>query len=129
MNESIEMKEIFTVKPSVIFNAWLDSEEHSKMTGGEARCSNQVGGTFTTWDGYITGKNLALTNDKEIVQSWRTSEFGENDEDSKLTITLTELDNGTELRLRHSNIPKGQTQYKQRWIDHYFTPMKEYFAL
>ena len=64
---------------------------------------------------------------QKIVQSWRTSEFSQDDEDSILTIQLKEVREGTELLLTHKNIPKGQTQYKQGWIDHYFVPMKEFF--
>jgi hypothetical protein len=44
-----------------------------------------------------------------------------------LIIRLNELKNGTEFIIEHSNIPEGQTQYKQGWKDHYFTPMKNYF--
>lgn len=127
MNESIELKETFNVKPSVIYNAWLNSEQHSKMTGGEATCSNKVGGSFIAWDGYISGTNKSLNLNKEIVQTWRTSEFSDTDEDSLLTVHLKEIEQGCELTLTHSNIPEGQTQYEQGWVEHYFTPMKNYF--
>ena len=85
------------------------------------------GNSFTAWDGYIWGKNIELKPNKEIVQSWRTSQFNENDEDSNLKIQLRELKNGTELTLVHSNIPEGETHYKEGWIEHYFEPMKNYF--
>lgn len=127
MKESFQLKEVFKVKPSAIYQAWLNSELHSQMTGGEAKCSNQVGGLFTAWDGYISGKNEALIENKKIVQSWRTTEFPEDEEDAKLTIILAEIEEGTALTLIHENIPTGQTQYKQGWIDHYFVPMKMYF--
>lgn len=127
MKESIKLKEVFKVEPSVIFSAWLNSEKHTKMTGGEASCSNVVGDSFTAWDGYISGRNLELIENEKIVQSWRTTEFDESDEDSKLTILLSKTSEGTELTLIHTNIPEGQTQYRQGWIDHYFTPMRNYF--
>jgi len=127
MKQSLELKEIFSVDPSEIYEAWLDSDLHTKMTGGLALCSKNIGDSFTTWDGYIEGKNIELEINKKIIQSWRTSEFDKNDEDSRLIIRLNELKNGTELIIEHSNIPEGQTQYKQGWKDHYFTPMKSYF--
>ncbi len=127
MKESLELIETFNVKPSEIYEAWLDSAIHSKMTGGEAECGKNIGDSFTIWDGYIKGINIDLKPNEEIIQSWRTSEFDENDEDSKLIIVLKVVKDGTELTLRHSNIPEGQTQYKQGWKDHYFTPMKSYF--
>ena len=127
MKEAIELKATFHVKPSVIYQAWLNGEEHAKMTGGTAQCTDKVGDPFFAWDGYISGVNLMLIPNIKIVQSWRTSQFAEEDEDSRLVIQLAETDQGTDLTLIHTNIPEGQTQYKQGWIDHYFVPMKAYF--
>jgi activator of HSP90 ATPase len=127
MKESFELKEFFNATPSKIYTAWLSSKEHSEMTGGEASCSDKTNDPFTTWDDYITGTNKSLKANEEIVQNWRTTEFNESDEDSLVTIQLKKVDSGCELTLTHINIPKGQTQYKQGWIEHYFTPMKEYF--
>lgn len=127
MTESIKLIEIFTTTPEEIYNAWLDSTKHSNMTGGQAECSITIGDQFTAWDGYISGKNIHLILNEEIIQTWRTSEFDSKDEDSKLVIKLKEVKEGTELTLLHSNIPKGQTQYKEGWEEHYFTPMKNYF--
>ena len=127
MKETFELREIFPVEPLEIYHAWLDSELHGSMTGGEAECSTKIGGSFSAWGGYIKGKNIKLVENQEIVQSWRTSEFTATDEDSILFITLNKISEGTEVVLSHSNIPVGQTQYKQGWVDHYFTPMKAYF--
>ena len=127
MKISFRLIKIFSVEPEEIYKAWLDSSLHSQMTAGEANCSNKVGDAFTAWDGYISGKNIELIENQKIVQKWRTTEFDDNDEDSTLTIELNKISEGTELILSHSNIPKGQTQYEQGWIDHYFTPMKDFF--
>lgn len=54
------------------------------MTGGEAEISNKINEAFTAWDGYIEGTNVQLEPNKRIIQSWRTSEFDETDEDSQL---------------------------------------------
>ncbi len=128
MKESIELTATFKASPAAIYAAWLDSKAHSEMTGGTAICSDQIGGEFTAWDGYITGTNKSLKPNEEIIQSWRTSEFQPADEDSELTIRLAAVAGGTELTLIHRHIPEGQTQYKQGWINHYFTPMKAYFG-
>ena len=127
MKETLELTKTFNAAPSEIYRAFLDSQLHSEMTGGEARCSNKVGGDFTAWDEYISGTNKSLTENKEIIQSWRTAEFDENDEDSELTIQLNETETGCELTLIQINIPEGETQYEQGWLDHYFAPMEEYF--
>ena len=127
MKEIVELREIIEASTQEIYNAWLNSQLHTQMTGGEANCSDKVGASFTAWNGYISGKNLELFENKKIVQTWRTTEFSDDDEDSILTIQLSEIKEGTELTLTHRNIPKGQTQYKQGWIDQYFVPIKEFF--
>ena len=128
MKESFTLKTTFPVKSSVLYKAWLSSKEHSAMTGGgEATCTNREGDKFSAWDGYIMGTNVRLVRNKEIIQAWRTSEFADSDMDSELIIRLRETKDGCELVMNHNNIPSGQPDYEQGWIDHYFTPMKRYF--
>jgi activator of HSP90 ATPase len=86
MKKSIELKETFLATPKELFNAWLDSDKHTAMTGGKANCNAKVNGEFSAWDGYISGKNISLIEDKEIIQEWRTSEFKESDKNSELTL-------------------------------------------
>jgi len=115
--------------PQDIYEAWLDSIAHSAMTGGEANMSAEVGAEVSAWDGYITGRNLELIPGARIVQSWRTSEFGAEDEDSIVTIILQEIDDGTLLTLQHSNVPDAHRSYEEGgWQSNYFEPMTVYFV-
>jgi uncharacterized protein YndB with AHSA1/START domain len=112
-----------------IYDAWLDSAGHSEMTGGEASMSDQIGTEVSAADGYISGRNLELVPGERIVQSWRTTEFTDDHEDSIITVTLEEVDGETLLTLIHSNVPDGQTSYQRGgWQEHYFEPMIEYFT-
>lgn len=93
-----------------------------------AVCNRLEGHDFSAWDDYISGKNLKLKENSRIVQSWRSTEFNEKEEDSFLEIKLEETKEGTELTLLHSNIPEGQSEhYKNGWIEYYFEPMNAYF--
>ena len=128
------MKTEFTVStnlpasPEKIFRSWLSSEGHSAMTGSTAKVEPRVGGKFTAWDGYITGKTLELKPYSRIVQAWRTSEFPDQSPDSRLEILLEAVKDGTKLTLIHSNIPDDQADsYEGGWDDNYFKPMKDYF--
>jgi activator of HSP90 ATPase len=122
------VKATFNTTAEKIYNAWLSSEGHSDMTGGEAEITNKAGDEFSAWDEYITGKNLELTPCVRILQSWRTTEFQEDEADSLLEILLTEGDGKTVITLNHSNLPAHGEQYKKGWEDHYFQPMKAYFS-
>lgn len=110
-----------------IYTLWLSSEGHSKMTGGAALSSDKVGDRFTAWDGYIEGTNLILEPYKRIVQSWRTSEFKEDEQNSQIEILLSEVNGETELSLIHSKVPESGEHYKKGWDEHYFEPMQAYF--
>jgi uncharacterized protein YndB with AHSA1/START domain len=68
------------------------------MTRSEASVSDEVGAELSAWDGYITGRNLELVPGERIVQSWRTTEFTDEHEDSIITLTLEEVDVSTYLR-------------------------------
>ena len=128
MSVSFEVSELIPATPDDIYEAWLSSERHSKMTGGAAKVSNSLGGEFVAWDGYIQGKNLELISATRIVQTWRTTEFEDSDEESLLEIVLASEGEGTLVTIRHSNLPDHGMQYKQGWIDAYFVPMKAYFG-
>ncbi len=115
--------------PEKIYRAWLSTDGHAAMTGSPAKVTPRVGGKFTAWDGYISGKTLELNPYTRIVQAWRTTEFPEDSPDSQVEIVLEEVDGGTKLMLTHTDIPEGQADdYKQGWEDFYFKPMKEYFG-
>jgi uncharacterized protein YndB with AHSA1/START domain len=129
MTYTFTLTTIIPASARQIYDAWLDSLGHSEMTGSKADMSNEVGADVSAWGGYITGRNLELTPGERIVQSWRTAQFVEEHEDSIITVSLEDTENGTLLTLVHSNVPDNQMSYEQGgWEQHYFGPMKKYFA-
>ena len=122
------LKARMNATPEQIYNAWLSSEGHTSMTGGNATTSDKIGDSFTAWDGYIGGKNIELEPNKRILQSWRTGQFEAHEEDSQIEVLLNELDGQTELTLNHTNVPESGEHYIKGWDVHYFEPMKEYFS-
>lgn len=129
MQNEFTLSTFLPATPEKVFRAWLSTEGHAAMTGSPAKVEPRVGGSFTAWDGYISGRTLELKPYTRIVQAWRTTEFPEGSADSRVEISLEAVEGGAKLRLIHSNIPEGQAEsYKQGWEDFYFKPMKEYFA-
>ena len=75
---------VIPASPEEIYDAWLDSDGHTNMTGSPAHATANVGDAFDAWDGYISGKNLELEPGKRIVQSWRGSSYSDSDADSRI---------------------------------------------
>jgi activator of HSP90 ATPase len=126
MNFSIS--ETFPASKQDIYNAWLDGESHSFMTCSSATAGTNVGDSFTAFDDYAWGKNLELVPYDKIVQSWRTTEFSDEEEDSIIEVLFEENDEFTQVTINHSKLPLHGNTYKQGWIDYYFEPMKDYFT-
>lgn len=119
---------ILKATPEQLYSAYLDSDEHSDMTGGEALITEDEDDKFTAWDGYIWGTNLKLRRYDYIKQKWRTSDFRDQQEYSLVEIFFEPQDaQHTLMRIRHSNLRDEDIHYKQGWVDNYFTPMKKYF--
>jgi activator of HSP90 ATPase len=123
------VSDVIPASPQEIYDAWLSSDGHEKMTGGKpAQMSAEQGGAFTAWNGYIIGRNLKLEPPRRIVQSWRTTKFSAADPDSEIEVLLEPTARGTRITVRHSNVPDGHTSYRDGgWQRSYFEPMKEYF--
>ncbi len=129
MPYSFTLTTTIPASPQEVYEAWLDSLAHTEMTGGEANVSGEIGAEVSAWDGYISGRNLELVSGERIVQSWRTSEFSDEHEDSIITLTLEEVEDGTRLTLEHTNVPDEQRSYEEGgWQENYFEPMVAYFA-
>lgn len=126
--DTIRMQALFNTTPSAVYNDWLYSKSHSKMTGGEAEIIPVIGSRFSAWNGYIKGQITALIPNKKISLQWRTTEFLDTDEDSILEIQLEAVKGGTQLKLVHTNIPTGQgPKYEVGWQEYYFKPMKHFY--
>ena len=115
--------------PEQVYDALVNPKKHARFTGAAATGEPRVGGKFTAWDGYIDGTHLELEPGRRIVQEWSTAEWPQGSPASRLEFTFTEKDGGVEVTMVHSNVPASQVEsYRQGWIDHYWQPLKKYFA-
>lgn len=126
---TITQKVVVSAAPGDVYDAFINSRKHARFTGSPATGSGRIGGTFTAWDGYISGVNRALVPGRKIVQDWRTTEWPEGAEDSRIEFTFKPVKGGTEVRMVHSKVPAAQAKsLRQGWIDFYWTPLKQYFS-
>jgi activator of HSP90 ATPase len=125
---TIIQKVVISASPEEVYDAFIDPRKHSEFTGSEATCDPTVGGKFTAWDGYISGKNLELEKGKRIVQEWITAEWPKGYPSSILELTFRRVKGGTQVRMVHSRVPVEQADnYRQGWVDNYWELLKEYF--
>jgi uncharacterized protein YndB with AHSA1/START domain len=114
--------------PERVYDAWLNDKEHGAMTGQPATAGANVGDSFTAHGDYIKGQNEELVPFSKIVQTWRTTHFSEDEEDSVVEVLLDARGDHTLLTLTHSNLPEHGTRYEEGWKTHYFKPMIAYFS-
>lgn len=127
--DAFEITAWFDADPATLYRAWTDPARHAAFTGGAATGKAAPGNAFSAWDGYITGTWVSLQPDVGFTQAWRTDEFAADDPDSQVELSLRPEGPGTELKLRHSNVPVGDgDRYRQGWVDHYFDPLADWLA-
>ena len=113
------------VPPEDIYNAITNPITLELWTGEPAVMTDEPGSEFSLWDGSITGRNLAFEPGKKIVQQWY---FGEQEEESVVTILLHERGTGTSVELLHTNIPDGDyDEISKGWDRYYFGGLKEFY--
>lgn len=127
--EALRVVATVPVAPTTLYFAWLDSDQHSAMTGSAAKLSNEVGQKYTALDGYVTGKLITADLGRRMVMSWRTPDFPRDAADSRVEVNLEALGPSTRVTVIQTEIPEGQSeQYRSVWNDKYFTPMRNHFS-
>ncbi|HRK53900.1 MAG TPA: SRPBCC domain-containing protein [Cyclobacteriaceae bacterium] len=116
---------IISAPPEDIFLALTNPATIQLWSGEEAEMSTEAGSEFALWEGSITGKNLEFVDGKKIVQQWY---FGDQKEDSIVTIILHEHENGTSVELRHINIPdEAFEDIVGGWNEVYFGSLSDFY--
>eukprot|EP01018_Ginkgo_biloba_P011661 Gb_06397 [translate_table: standard] len=69
--KTIVLREKFHCRPHDIYDILMDENRWKGFTQSNAKISREVGGSFSLFDGAITGVNQDLQQDKLIVQKWR----------------------------------------------------------
>jgi activator of HSP90 ATPase len=87
--------------------------------------STEPGSEFSLWDGSICGRNIECDPGKKLVQQWY---FGDQPEESIVTILLHAKGMGTSVELIHTNIPDEDYQdIVTGWNNSYFGSLIEFY--
>jgi len=111
--------------PSEIYAALTNPFSIALWTGYDAVMKEEPDTEFSLFEGDITGRNLAFERDHKIVQEWY---FGEQEDQSIVTITLKPDRYFTRIELQHTNIPdEAYEDIQYGWDHYYFGGLKEFF--
>lgn len=95
-------------------------------TGEEAEMSTEPNSEFSLWEGSIVGKNIAFEEGKKIIQQWY---FGDQEEESIVTIKLHPHKQGTSAELLHTNIPdEAYEEMVEGWNENYFGLLIQFYS-
>jgi activator of HSP90 ATPase len=116
---------IIPAPPDQVYLALTTEATLQLWTGDKAMMQPIPGTEFSLWDGSIVGKNLDFEKDHKLVQHWY---FGDQREDSIVTIKLHPHPQGTSAELRHTNIPDDDYEdIVAGWNDSYFGSLQEFY--
>jgi len=111
--------------PDQVYLALTTEATIQLWTGDKVEMIAEPGTEFSLWDGSIVGKNLEFEKDKRIVQQWY---FGDQPDDSIVTIKLHKHDDGTSVELKHTNIPdEDYDDIVDGWTNAYFGSLQDFY--
>ena len=90
--------------------------------------STEVGGSFTLFGGYITGRHIEMLPNERLVQAWRAGSW-QAGEFSIAAFHLAVEGGKTRLKFHHRGFPNGDgTSLAQGWHAHYWEPLAKFLA-
>ena len=63
----------YRVPTNILYETLTNPIEIMKFTQCKAEFSKEVNGTFNFYDGFITGSNVELVENKKLIQKWKFS--------------------------------------------------------
>jgi len=139
--EAIHQEVVFKASRKRVYEALTDAKQFDKVVqlseavksgmvaGGPAtEISREVGGAFSLFGGYITGRHIELAPNERIVQAWRTGEWKPGVY-SIAKFELSEQGAGTKLVFDHTGFPAGTAEHLAAgWKMNYWEPLAKYLA-
>jgi activator of HSP90 ATPase len=132
---TIHQSAYFKVAPAQIYNTLLSSAAFSActkksfdmFTASSAKIDSVAGGTFSLFDGHITGRILELVPDQRIVEAWRVIDWPAGVY-SIARFDISAEGSGTRVIFEHVGFPEGLKEHLSiGWQQHYWDAMTKYF--
>ena len=113
--------------PHDIYETIMDSKKHTKLSRQPTTVSRRVGGAFKVGHD-LEGKNLKLTKDRRIVQTWRANNWPKGTY-SKATFAFARAAGGTRVTFTQTGVPdQFYGEISKGWREYYWTPLRKQFG-
>jgi activator of HSP90 ATPase len=140
-SEAIHQELLFNASPQRVYDALTSGKSFdaiTRLSDGDAllkaadakptTINAEVGGTFTLFGGYITGRNLEMLPAERLVQAWRAGSWKPG-AFSIAAFSLLKEGTKTKLLFDHRGFPDGQgASLAQGWHAHYWGPLTTFLA-
>ena len=140
-SEAIRQEVTLDASPQRVYQALTSSKDFDMITrlsdgavllaaagAMPTAISTEVGGPFTLFGGYITGRHVEMRPNERLVQAWREGSWKPG-EFSIVTFSLTGAGGKTRVDFEHRGFPNGNgVSLAQGWHSHYWEPLAKYLA-
>jgi len=129
MRRLIAQSVVLPAPAEELYATYLDPALHSAITGAPVTVGAEPGARFQAFGGQISGATICVLVPRLIVQSWRSTNFGEDDPDSTLILSFVPEGRNGRIDLIHVDVAKQDYEgVRDGWEKYYWTPWKHYLA-
>jgi activator of HSP90 ATPase len=139
--EAIHQEPVFKASRKRVYEALTDAKQFEKvvqlsaaMKSGmapgakPAEISREAGGAFSLFGGYVTGRQIELVPNEQIVQVWRAGGWDPGIY-SIARFALVEQGTGTKIMFDHTGFPKGDAEHLAAgWKMNYWEPLERFLG-
>ncbi|NJK84818.1 MAG: ATPase [Bacteroidales bacterium] len=123
--ESLKQTYKINALPDEVFNSITNPVAIELWSGYPANIQPVPGTEFELWEGDISGKIIDVEPNKKLIQEWY---FGDQNEQSLVSIYLRQKGNSTVVELEHVNIPDEEFEnIKEGWSKYFWGAIQEFF--
>jgi activator of HSP90 ATPase len=140
-SEAIHQELLLNASPQRVYGALTNTKSFdaiTRLSDGDAllkassakptAINAEVGGTFTLFGGYVTGRNLEMLPDERLVQAWRAGSWKPGTF-SIATFSFVKEGAKTKLLFDHRGFPDGEgSSLAQGWHAHYWGPLTTFLS-
>jgi len=139
--EAIRQEVTFDASPRRVYEALISTKDFdliTRLSDGAAllaaagakptAISTELGGPFTLFGGYVSGRHIEMLPNERLVQAWRAGSWKAG-EFSIADFNLIAEGGKTRLKFDHRGFPNGNgNSLAHGWYSHYWEPLAKFLA-